>query len=343
MVKYLQPTLAFAPARISLVGGGTDLADYYQRKTGRVLSFAISSGVRAGVTLLPETDLRIMHLANLQQDLWFRRGEALPEGGAYLAALAVETWAGKNGCEVTINADFPPGTGLGGSGAMCVALYCAFHALRGGKLNKKHIAHQASQMEIERAGRPIGLQDQYASALGGFNLLSFGKWGNVVAQPLILDPPIRQELIDHFTLFYQGVQRDSGTVLSQQKAATAQGEENTLYRLDRLAEMAKVMRAALLAKKYASVGNLLDEAWQLKRGVAEGISDENVDNALVAAKQAGAWGGKVCGAGAGGHLLIMSPPRHRTEIINALELQGWQRREFTIDSEGVRLLEETNA
>jgi D-glycero-alpha-D-manno-heptose-7-phosphate kinase len=324
----------FAPARLSLAGGGTDLAAFYHRQPGRVLSFAINLGVTVTATRLPGSELRIVHLPDLNQDLWFEPGKHPTEGPAWLAALALDEWAGRLGCEVSIGADFLPGSGLGGSGAMCVALYAALQELHGREWTPRQAASQASRVEIELAGRPIGLQDQYASALGGINLLTFTTDDKVRQKRIKLPKKIFTQFQQCFSLFASGVQRDSGTVLERQKRATEEGR--TIEMLAHMAEMALAMSHVLEAGDLASVGRLLDDAWQEKKRLDAKISGKSVDEALDAAMRAGAWGGKVCGAGAGGHLLVIGPPALRDTIQLAVTAHGYHSRKFTLDMDGVR-------
>jgi D-glycero-alpha-D-manno-heptose-7-phosphate kinase len=326
----------FAPARLSLAGGGTDLAAFYHRQPGRVLSFGINLGVTVTATRLPGTDLRIVHLPDLNQDLWFEPCGHPNEGPAYLAVLALDEWAGKLGCEISISADFLPGSGLGGSGAMCVALFTALQELHGRKWTPRQAAREASRLEIELAGRPIGLQDQYASALGGINLLTFGTNGNVRQKRIKLPKKILTQFQQCFSLFASGVQRDSGTVLTRQKRATEEGK--TLETLSRIADAALLMSRALASGNLVTVGRLLDNAWQEKKHLDKQISGGQVDETLIAAKKAGAWGGKVCGAGAGGHLLVMGPPALRDTIRLAVSPHGYRARKFTLDMESVRIV-----
>jgi D-glycero-alpha-D-manno-heptose-7-phosphate kinase len=319
---------AFAPARLSLAGGGTDLAAFYNRRPGRVLSFAINLGVTVTATRLPGSDLRIVHLPDL--------GKHPTEGPGYLAALALDEWAGKIGCEVSIQADFLPGSGLGGSGAMCVALFAVMQELRGRIWTQRMAAHEASRLEIELAGRPIGLQDQYASALGGINLLTFRTNGHVRQKRLSLSKKLLSQFLHCFSLYASGVQRDSGTVLTRQKRATEEGK--TLDILSHMADTALVMSRAVEAADLAGVGKLLDEAWQEKKRLDSKISGRQVDGALAAAKEAGAWGGKVCGAGAGGHLLVMGPPALKDAIQLVVSSYGYHPRKFALDIDGVRIV-----
>lgn len=338
MKKLPLQVRTFAPARLSLAGGGTDLAAFYHRQPGRVLSFTINLGVTVTATRLPGSDLRIVHLPDLGQDLWFEPGKHPAEGSAFLAALALDEWAGKHGCEVSIKADFLPGSGLGGSGAMCVALFAALQELRGRRWTLRMAAREASRLEIELAGRPIGLQDQYASALGGINLLTFAGNGHVRCKRMKLSKKLMNQFLRCFSLFTLGVQRDSGTVLSRQKRATEEGSGRTLETLKHMADIALRMSRALEADDLALVGKLLDEAWQEKKHLDERISGRLVNEALDAAKKVGAWGGKVCGAGAGGHLLVMGPPAMKDAIQLAVSSLGYRSRKFALDAEGVRII-----
>jgi D-glycero-alpha-D-manno-heptose-7-phosphate kinase len=234
-----------APLRISFVGGGTDLADFYTKSPGRVLSAAIDKYVYVSVKhspLIPGVHVRysqyesVTHPRELKND---RIREALLATGI------------TDHVEVSTFSDFPGNTGLGSSSSFAVALMKGLRLSRGDVVDARTIAEDASTLEIQVLQEPIGKQDQYASAIGGINVLQFNQDHSVRVEPLYLDYQKVLGLESHMLVFYTGITRQASSILSQQKA----GINDRFKILERMAAMANPFRDALYAKDFRALGD----------------------------------------------------------------------------------------
>jgi D-glycero-alpha-D-manno-heptose-7-phosphate kinase len=237
-----------------------------------------------------------------------------------------------DGVRITMRADVPPGSGLGSSSAMTVALVSAMATHSSLPLTPRMAAEIACEIEIDLLGRPIGRQDQYASALGGLNTLTFSRKG-VVVTPLSLRPAVKRSLQDHLLLVSTRKTRDSANVLRAQSAASGTDGEVT-RRLHRIKDLAAAMQATLLTGDLPGFGALLDESWQLKRGLTQGVSSAEIDHWYDIARDRGAYGGKIAGAGGGGHFLFCVPPGRRADVTAGLRRVGLVPFPFAFDRQG---------
>lgn len=325
-----------APLRISFAGGGTDLPAYYERHGGLVLSATISRSV---YVLLAAGDYAQVQITSADY-----RVTSLSSGGAETAPASltlpravIEAMGVERGVSIALASDVPPGTGLGSSSATAVALITALAAYQGRAYTPAEVAELAAHVEIVRLGQPIGKQDQYAAAFGGINLFSFDSAG-VAITPIPLLPHVQQGLEEHLVLYFTGGTRQAGNILREQRARTAGGNTATLDSLHALKEWVAPMHAALEAGDYARIGALLHESWQLKRRVSSGISTTAIDTAYAAARNAGALGGKVTGAGGGGFLLLLVPPAAQPSVHAALSALGLRRMPFKLAPRGAHVV-----
>jgi D-glycero-alpha-D-manno-heptose-7-phosphate kinase len=215
---------------------------------------------------------------------------------------------------------------------MTVALVAAIARHVSLPLTQEMLAVIACEIEIDLMQRPIGRQDQYASAIGGINTLTFERTG-VAIEPLALRPGLDELLLDHLLLVSTRRTRDSATVLRSQRAASATDSDVTL-RLHRIKELATGMREALIHDDLVRFGALLDESWHFKRGLARGVSSPAIDRWYGIARQCGAYGGKITGAGGGGFFLFCVPPERRQHVIAGLHKAGLRPLSFTFDHVG---------
>ena len=296
------------PLRISLAGGGTDLAAFYEREYGAVLSTAIDNYIY--VTVKPHSPLfnEPIRLNYSKSEEVHRIDELENE----IARECLRFMEIEPPIYISTVGDHPASTGLGSSSAFAVGLLNALHAYRGERVTAGQLAKEASHVEIDILGQPIGKQDQYAAAFGGLNFFVFKPGGAVTVEPQRMANGALRDLFDSMLLFWTGHQRDAGAVLSEQRA-------NTDSKLDSLLAMRGHAHALqeLLHRDGAvdvlEVGRILDETWRLKRGLASTISTDQIDVWYQRACDAGAAGGKLCGAGGGGCILLIAPPdRHET-------------------------------
>ncbi len=257
-----------------------------------------------------------------------------------LPKAAIEWFAGhgiaESGVDLFLVAEVAPGSGLGSSSAMAVALVRALAAYVGQDMEAAGAAELASALEIDRLGMPIGKQDQYASAFGGVNAIEFRE-DAVEVMPLDLDPETVVALDERLLLFSTGSTRDSGTVLGQQRADTVH-KAAVIEGLHRIKDLAFQIRDALQGGNLDRFGELLDLGWQQKRGLSERVSSGAIDGWYAAARAAGAVGGKITGAGGGGFLLLYCPPPVQGEVRAAMTRLGLRELSFGFDVEGGRVL-----
>jgi len=328
---------AFAPCRLGFAGGGTDLPAYAERFGGAVLSATLNLGARAEARPLDGRRV-LVRLDDFGLVAEYGDVDALAADGraetALVAALVAEARP-RGGVALRVRTGLPPGSGLGASGAVGVAVTYALGRLAGRLPTPAEVAEAASAAEIGRLGRPIGRQDQYAAAFGGLNLFRFGS-GGVRRGEILMRPAKWREFADHFMLFFSGRRRDSAEVLAGQRDRIAAGDEATLANLGRLKELAVAMADAARAGDWPLFGELLHRGWLAKTGVAANVADERAVRAVAGAREHGAWAMKVTGAGAGGFFFTMAPPARREDVAAFLAGEGFKRYEFYFDPRGVR-------
>jgi len=192
--------------------------------------------------------------------------------------------------------------------------------------------------EINKLGMPVGKQDQYAAAFGGLNCFTFLR-DEVRVEPLRMPPQARQELERGLMLFFTGISRQSSTILKRQQEASKQGDQETIRRLTAIKELGQEIRCALETGDLWTFGELLHRSWLEKRQVTEGITNPELDRCYEVAREAGALGGKVTGAGGGGFLMLFCPPARQADVTEALTALGLQQRPFAFEDKGVQILQ----
>ncbi len=325
---------ARAPLRIDLAGGWTDVAPYAAAVGGAVVNAAIS--LHAHVQVRRQrggVDLRALDLGAVVSAR--QAAELRPDGElALLKAAARRLGPTDGGFEVVTSCDAPPSSGLGGSGALGVALVAAFGALEGQRPLAAEVAQRAHQLEADDAGILGGKQDQYAASLGGLQFLEFG--GQSVSATR-LDPPRDRvrELERHLVLCYTGVSRLSGETHQRVWRRYGEGDAAVTRALDGLRACAYQMRDAVTAGDIARVGDVLARNWACQRALAEGMETEAMRTLQRAAEAAGAAGGKACGAGAGGCMVFLARAGRAFAVADALRAAGGQVLRFSFDGAGV--------
>lgn len=240
------------------------------------------------------------------------------------------------GIEISSIADIPSGTGLGSSSSFTVGLLHNLYSRRGVFVSKEKIAREACEVEINDLGEPIGKQDQYAAAFGGLNIISYAASEQVTVEPIFLKSDIHRAFQDHLLLFYTGKSRSAGSILSEQKANMM--SEEKVERLKKMVEMVWQAREFLHEGRFDKFGSLLHENWLLKKGIASGVSNFEIDRCYDIAMGAGAFGGKLLGAGGGGFLLVCCSPEKKSAVVDALKSQGLEHREFCFEQDGSKVI-----
>jgi D-glycero-alpha-D-manno-heptose-7-phosphate kinase len=329
-----------APLRISFGGGGTDLMSYYASFGGFVVSTAIT---RYCHVVADDASDGSITLYSDDYDEWkkYPAGVIPPIEEPLILPKAVIAWftdhgLRERGISLFLASDVLPGTGLGSSGAMTVALVRAMANYLDMPMSDSAVAELACYLEIERLGMPIGKQDQYASAYGGLNAIEFTS-SSVTVTPLALPLDVISALNSRLLLFSTYQTHNSGAILRQLRSDTRTKPE-TLETLHSLKALAEKMQKALLAGDLDRFGRLLDRAWQEKGNLSKQISTTMIDHYYDAARKAGALGGKITGAGAGGFLLLYCPEHRQEAVRTALAQFGLQEMTFDFDFLGAQVL-----
>lgn len=290
------------PLRISFLGGGTDLPSYYRSRAGSVVSAAIDKYIY--VTVNPKFDERIR--ASYSTTEMVDSPEQLKHELIRSSLLKLGILGG---IEITSISDVPSrGTGLGSSSTYTVGLLNALHASLGRHASAERLAREACEVELEMCNKPIGKQDQYIAAFGGLQQIRFNPDGSVYVDPVVSESGFTRELASHLLLMYTGVTRPASGILEEQSKNT-EVDPSIRRSLDRLADLADRCVEALRNKDLHAFGYLLHDGWMEKRKLASGISTRAIDDWYSSARKAGAYGGKLLGAGGGGFLLLCAPPR----------------------------------
>jgi D-glycero-alpha-D-manno-heptose-7-phosphate kinase len=329
---------AKAPLRISFCGGGTDVSPYPEERGGCVLSVTIDKYAWASLT--PRADPTI-EIESLDYDL--RRsypvGRLAYDGELDLAKGALNHFAGTGrlpgGVSVFTHSDAPPGSGLGSSSTMVVTLVGGIAQWLGVPLTSYEIAETTFQIERREVKLSGGRQDQYAATFGGFNFIEFGA-GQTIVTPLRVPRDLVNELEYHLLLVYTGGTRTSARIVDTQMERYRRGETQAVDGLDRLKALAVELKNRLLRGELDAFGAMLHEAWETKKTLAESITNPTIDELYAAARAAGAVGGKILGAGGGGHLLIYCPIEAKRAIAAEMECRGGRVVPFAFEWRGLQ-------
>jgi D-glycero-alpha-D-manno-heptose-7-phosphate kinase len=295
---------AAAPVRLDLAGGWTDVPPFSTREGGVVVTAAIQLFARVEVEL-GGSGFRLIS-EDLHDQLEVSDSAGLVRDGRLDLLKAGLRMLPVGACTVTSRSDAPPGSGLGTSGALDVALVAALSSARGESPDPVEIAETACHLEAVEAGIPGGRQDQFASSHGGFLRLEF-KDPEAEVQRLKLDSGFMTELARRVVLCYTSASRFSGTTIERVMRAYEQGDRSVAAALHGLREVAEVMTEALLAADFARIGRLLTENWQHQQALDQHMCTPEMAQLEGAMLAAGALGGKAAGSGAGGCMFFLAP------------------------------------
>ena len=314
------------PLRISFLGGGTDFPDYYRDHGGLVLSTAIDKYI---YVIVKQRFDNMIYVNYSRKEIV----ESVDEIQHELVREAMRITGVKRGVEITTLADVPSsGTGLGSSSTVTVGLLQALYSYSGKLVTAETLARNACEIEIDRCNKPIGMQDQFIAAYGGFRTISFGKDDAVTVSKLCLDDELIRRLNRNMMLFYTNITRPSESILVEQRENISEREDS----LAGLRELAVQARDCLKRGDLSEFGNMLHNGWELKRGLASGVSNQNLDDLYNASRKAGAIGGKIAGAGGGGFLLLYAPLAAQDNVRNALS--NLRELPFLFERDGSRVV-----
>jgi D-glycero-alpha-D-manno-heptose-7-phosphate kinase len=319
------------PLRVSFAGGGTDFSRYYREHEGAVVSSAIDKYVY--VVVVPRFDELIIVNYTKKETV-----ENVRDLKHELVREAMLRAGVENGVEITTLADVPSeGSGLGSSSTVTVGLLHALSAYKGRLVTAEQLAREACEIEIDICGKPIGKQDQYIAAYGGVCQFTFRKDDSVDVRQFRRSPELFHGLSRNIMLFYTGRTRKAGNILSVQDQRT----DVNLEQLHCLKALAARTAEALDRLRLWEVGRVLNDGWQLKRQLAEGISSPEIEGMYDLALSAGASGGKICGAGGGGFLLLYCDPAHHKAVRKAME--GYRELPISLDPDGSKIIFQNRA
>ncbi len=300
------------PFRVSFCGGGSDLPAFYREHGGCVISTSINRYMY--ISIHPFFDER-------KTALKYSRTEIVddPKSIQHSIFRRVLNDMDVSGVEITSTADVPSGTGLGSSSAFTVGLLHSLYCYKGKYVSKEKIAEEACDVEINRLGNPIGKQDQYAAACGGLNFITFHRDDTVSVEPIIINQDTLKALQENLVIYYTGITHDANQILAEQNKNVSQRAK--IENLIRMCKLAESMKQSLENNDLSDFGEILNEGWQKKRELANGITDARIDELYETAIKNGATGGKLLGAGGGGFLLFYCEKYRQRRMEDALGLK----------------------
>jgi D-glycero-alpha-D-manno-heptose-7-phosphate kinase len=328
---------AAAPVRLDFAGGWTDVPPFSAREGGLVVNTAIGLPARVDVTLGGEGGEPRIRLAalDLGQELeCANAGGLVLDGRLDLLKAALRMFPVQAACTLTTRSAAPPGSGLGSSGALDVALVAALTRARGEQLANREIAEQAWYLETVEAKIPGGKQDQFAAAFGGFQRLSF-RDPDVGVEPITLDPAFAAALERQTLLCYTGTSRVSGATIARVMAAYERGDQRVTGALRALKNVAAAMAEALREADLARVAALLSDNWTHQQALDAEMCTPEMARLERDVRAAGALGAKAAGAGAGGSMFFITRDDSRTAV-EAARTAGAMVLPVRWASEGVR-------
>lgn len=328
-----------SPVRVSFGGGGTDLPSYYERCGGAVLSAAINKYFYTVLTKRADDKIQVISSDLRLIETWQDIARLNVKERDLEIPLAVMKELGHNiAVNLFLASEIPPGTGLGSSASVCINILKALTIYLQIPLTKYELAEKAFHIARDVLELPVGKQDEYASAFGGLNYISFFEDGRTCVEPLALAPDVLRELQSSLMLFFTGSSHNSWSILKAQEQSTKKSAGPTADSLRQIHQLARTMQAALLKGNLKEFGGLLDEGWQAKRKLSEEISNSRIDALYEIARRNGALGGKITGAGGGGFLLLYCEEREQPDVREALAREGLREMSFEFDFQGARVL-----
>lgn len=322
--------IARSPLRISLGGGGTDLPSYYREYGGLVISAAIDRYV---YITLHETFVDYLIIKYSEMEKVHSLGEIRHP---LIREALILSGVGAPGLEITSMSDIPAGTGLGSSGSFTTALLYALHLLNRRGLSKHDLADLACRIEIDILGEPVGKQDQYIAAFGGIQCFDFRHDGTVGVEPLHLSAETLSNLEDNLALFFTGFSRSASNILRDQDSRSKLGDQSMIENLHFVKRLGCESKSALESGDLRGFSEIMHVHWQHKKKRTPGMSNGHIDQYYELARENGALGGKLIGAGGGGFLMFYT--EDKTRLRRAMADAGLREVRFRLDFEGTKVV-----
>lgn len=299
------------PLRISFVGGGSDLKNFYAHANGKVICTAIDKFVYA---IVKERFDDMIYINYSKKETVDNVDDIRHD----LVREAMKMTGVESGVEITTLADIPSsGSGLGSSSSITVALLHALYTYRNHLVTAEQLAADACRIEIDIMGKPIGRQDQYAAAYGGINKFTFCANDMTQRDPIQMTGPIRRKFSSSLLLYYTGITRSANEILSMQKTNLLSTQ--TFQTMQQMVSLVDPFTDAMRQGDILTCAELMDKNWQMKQKMAAGISNDRIGEMYRTARKAGALAGKIAGAGGGGFLLLLVPREKQNDVFEALK------------------------
>jgi D-glycero-alpha-D-manno-heptose-7-phosphate kinase len=330
-----------APLRIGLAGGGTDVSPYSDLYGGTILNATISLYAHASIEPLSEPKI-ILETNDRSERLEYELAPSLPIDGhldllkGVYNAVVRDYGPITTGFKLSTFVDAPAGSGLGTSSTLVVAIIGAFAEMLRLPFGEYDIAHYAYAIERNELKMAGGKQDQYAATFGGVNFMEFYEGDKVIVNPLRIKQQYLFELENNLVLYYTATSRESARIIEQQSKNVVAKKEGSIEAMHQLKQQAQMMKEALLRGRIHELGEILDFGYQQKRLMAEGISNPLMEDIYNTAKQSGATGGKISGAGGGGFMIFYCPANTKFNVIKSLERFGGVYRPFQFTEHGLK-------
>jgi D-glycero-alpha-D-manno-heptose-7-phosphate kinase len=316
-----------APLRIGLAGGGTDVSPYCDLYGGAILNATVSLYAYANIEPIEDNAI-ILNAVDRKEEERFEWTDKLPINGkldllkGVYNSIQTKYGVPLSGFRLSTSVDAPAGSGLGTSSTLVVAVIGAFAEMLRLPLGEYDIAHLAYEIERNELNMAGGRQDQYAATFGGVNFMEFFAGDKVIVNPLRIKQQYLFELENNLLLYYTSTSRESARIIEKQKLNVKEKKDKSIEAMHQLKHQAQLMKEALLKGRVHEIGEILDFGFKQKREMAEGISNTLMEDIYSAAKNAGASGGKISGAGGGGFMIFYCPANTKYPVMEALNAFG---------------------
>jgi D-glycero-alpha-D-manno-heptose-7-phosphate kinase len=320
-----------APVRFSLGGGGTDLPSYSREHGGFVVAAAVDKFVNVCVARRFQDNIRLAYTESEIVDHVDQIRHRIFKAALKMTGI-------ERGLELHSLADVPANTGLGSSSSFTVALLNGLHAFKREFVPAEQLADEACRLEIDILQEPIGKQDQYIAAYGGVSAMTFHTDGSVDVERLPLKDEVIDDLESNLIIYYSGVERAASSVLKEQAKTITENKDAAVQRMHRIKELGHETKRILLAGEIDTYGEMLHEHWTNKRKLASNMSGGVIDEHYEAARNAGAIGGKLMGAGGGGFFMFYVRAGDRRRVHDVLAARGLKPMRFRFDFDGARIM-----
>lgn len=329
-----------APLRIGLAGGGTDVSPYSDLYGGAILNATVSLYAYANIEPLKEREIVLCTMDRGEEQRFEWKKNLPTEGGLNLLKgvynrIQQQFGMPEAGFRLSTFVDAPAGSGLGTSSTLVVAIVGAFAEMLHLPLGEYDIAHLAYEIERKDLNMAGGRQDQYAATFGGVNFMEFLPDEKVIVNPLRIKQEYLFELENNLVLYYTATSRESATIIARQSQNVVDKNSKSIEAMHQLKQQSLMMKEALLKGRVDEIGQLLDFGFRQKKQMADGISNSVMDDIYDGAKQAGATGGKISGAGGGGFMSFYCPGNTKYRVIDALSKFGGYVKNYQFVNHGL--------